>query len=1321
MDQALQRALLDIAEVTQYDPDTYLELFGRGNSNGPVMIGDYVTVASLLETTVAFDLGAIELMDVLKNDLGLTIEDASQLLYNTLTGEFAVVEGFDGHFTKGSILDLSGGKDDGRLFAGGSGTTNVLASGDQRIDGSINGDQWSSTSISYAFSLTAGAYDYAGTGNEDLPGNFNDVISAQQEAAAHFALSSMQGSAAQAGFSVEGFTNLDINFLGNVDSATAEIRFAETSDPGLSTARVADFPGSDISTSTNDDGDVWFGTSSNFRIAEAGNYQWHTMLHEIGHALGLKHGHLTYNYGALPANVDSNEFSLMTYRSFIGASTSGGATNETWGFPQTFMMLDIATLQYMYGADFTANAGNTVYSWTPGSGDTMINGVVAISPGGNRIFATIWDGDGIDTYDLSAYITDLEIDLSPGGHSVFSSVQIARLGTGEFSRGNIFNALQYQGDVRSLIENAIGGSGNDSISGNAANNILTGNTGDDIFFGSAGDDTLNGGAGVDTASYADATQAITLDLGSGIASGTEINTDTLMSIENAQTGAGNDTLTGSSVANELRGGDGADMIMGLGGNDTLFGEVGDDILDGGDGNDTLYGGNDLGFSGVVMGSGQIVRNVGAGNDSIANALNIDDEYSLDPDADIQEATTRAHVSITATGDETVHYYEITVYGSDSLLTLDIDFGETSGAGSFNSRLELFDASGNSLASNELYPFIAGAGGSTSSTDAYINYTVLTPGLYYIAVSAVGGAAIPTGGTYELQVSLDDNSVNDTDTGDDTLTGGIGDDILNGGAGSDYAVFSSVLANYTVTDIGGGVYTVTDNVGTDGVDTLSFIEFLRFADGDFDITTLAPAGGPVFTEGDDTENGTSGDDVLDALGGIDIVHGLGGNDTIYGGAGDDQLFGDDGNDDLYGGLGADVLDGGAGHDRAFYSQAAAGLRADMLNSATNTGEAAGDSYSSIEALYGSIHNDILSADHSGVDLVGLAGNDQLIGRNGRDRLFGGDGNDRLDGGRGNDDLHGNAGIDTFVIRVGAGKDRIFTYEQGIDIIEFGGGPGSFSDLSITVIGGNTVITHFNGVTSLIGFTGTLTAADFVFLTPLPSPSGNNVTTNLTAGNDNVSFGIDNDTVNGLAGNDIIRGGIGDDILNGGDGNDQLFGGLGADHLDGGAGIDRASYTTASSGVTVNLINPALNTGEAAGDTYSSIENIFGTIYDDILIGDAGDNDLQGLGDDDQLIGADGDDRLFGGDGDDRLTGGRGDDDLFGGAGSDTFVFGANSGTDRIFGFEDGLDIIQFQSGPTQFSDLTITFDGADSLITWTNRSIELIGFDATALTDADFLF
>ncbi len=145
-------------------------------------------------------------------------------------------------------------------------------------------------------------------------------------------------------------------------------------------------------------GDVWFGTNYNYTNPVAGKYAWHTLMHEIGHALGLKHGHETDGAGALPTDRDSIEYSIMTYRSYVGAGT-GGYSYEGWGAPQTFMMADIAALQEMYGADYTTNSGNTVYAWTPSSGNTLVNGQVAIAPGGNRIFATIWDGGGKDTYD----------------------------------------------------------------------------------------------------------------------------------------------------------------------------------------------------------------------------------------------------------------------------------------------------------------------------------------------------------------------------------------------------------------------------------------------------------------------------------------------------------------------------------------------------------------------------------------------------------------------------------------------------------------------------------------------------------------------------------------------------------------------------------------------------------------------------------------------------------------------------------------------------------------------------------------------------------
>jgi serralysin len=122
-------------------------------------------------------------------------------------------------------------------------------------------------------------------------------------------------------------------------------------------------------------------------------------------------------------------------------------------------------------------------------------------PAKPKIFETIWDGGGNDTYDMSHYHTDVSVDLRPGRWSVFGHDQLAVLkpGPGEIlARGNVFNALLYNGDPRSLIEDAIGGSGNDRIVGNQANNRLEGRHGNDLLDGLAGNDDLVGGAGNDT-------------------------------------------------------------------------------------------------------------------------------------------------------------------------------------------------------------------------------------------------------------------------------------------------------------------------------------------------------------------------------------------------------------------------------------------------------------------------------------------------------------------------------------------------------------------------------------------------------------------------------------------------------------------------------------------------------------------------------------------------------------------------------------------------------------------------------------------------------
>jgi serralysin len=119
------------------------------------------------------------------------------------------------------------------------------------------------------------------------------------------------------------------------------------------------------------------------------------------------------------------EFTVTTYRSYIGAGHV--LENETYGYAQTFMMDDIAALQHLYGANFTTNGDNTVYRWSPTTGQAFINGVGQVMPIANRIFMTLWDGGGTDTYNLSNYKSDLSIDLRPGAWSIVSEQQLAYL------------------------------------------------------------------------------------------------------------------------------------------------------------------------------------------------------------------------------------------------------------------------------------------------------------------------------------------------------------------------------------------------------------------------------------------------------------------------------------------------------------------------------------------------------------------------------------------------------------------------------------------------------------------------------------------------------------------------------------------------------------------------------------------------------------------------------------------------------------------------------------------------------------------------------
>ncbi|WP_428428502.1 M10 family metallopeptidase C-terminal domain-containing protein [Pararhizobium sp.] len=634
-------------------------------------------------------------------------------------------------------------------------TKTITATGDQLIDSVISTYAWGGTSVTYAFPTLTSDYSYT----EETSNNFTTVSTAQKNAAL-FAMEKSFGSAANDGFSVEGFTNLDFSAGA---ASTSTLRFAQSDTPETA---YAYYPGT-----WEKAGDTWFGTgyagtANDYRTPEAGNYAWHTLIHELGHALGLKHGHETDTFGKTPAQYDSVEYTVMTYNGFIG-DTATGYRYEKFGAPQTFMMADIAALQHMYGADYTTNSGNTVYKWTPTSGNTFVDGKVAIDAGGNRIFATIWDGGGRDTFDLTAYKTALQIDLRPGGYSKFSADQLSFLGGGPndgFARGNIFNALLFQGNTASLIEDVKGGSGNDKITGNQVANVLYGNGGNDILNGDAGNDflvggvgadKLNGGTGTDTASYAGATTGVVANLATSTANTNDAKGDIYSSIEN---------LTGSSYADRLSGNAGVNTLSGAAGNDILNGDAGNDMLVGGIGADRLNGGAGIDTASYTRATTGVVANLATSTANTNDAKG--DVYSS-----IENLTGSS--------------YADKLYGDASINILLGDAGDDLLNGAAGNDVLNGDAGNDILVGGIGADRLNGGAGTDTAS-----YAGATKGV----TAHLGRPNVNTndakGDVYSSIENLTGSSYADSLYGDakaNTLSGSAGNDLLSGAAGNDLLV------------------------------------------------------------------------------------------------------------------------------------------------------------------------------------------------------------------------------------------------------------------------------------------------------------------------------------------------------------------------------------------------------------------------------------------------------------------------------------------------------------------------------------------------------
>lgn len=1054
----------------------------------------------------------------------------------------------------------------------------------------------------------------------------------------------------------------NINFTLTSDNLTnvGDLRFGAYRLMDDKTAAWAYFPANSPVA-----GDVWIGPQTNDPNPSKGTYDYLTFVHEIGHALGLKHPFDTSNTNKtlLDPKLDDVHLTVMSY-------------NSNYSYqPTTPMVLDILAIQSLYGANTAWQTGDNVYKWAPDQ----------------SIFETIWDAGGNDTIDASNQLASVSINLNEGAYSSIGKAFV------DFTSQTAINdglAIAYG----AKIENAIGSNFNDVLIGNALNNVLNGAGGIDTMAGGAGNDTYILDNAAELALIYEDTDPgrdlLTITYAAGpLTNVVDLNQANLVNVESVRiTGAGAFALQGNALDNKLFGNTGNDWLDGGAGADTLTGGAGDDtyVVDNygdvvvelaGEGRDKvmttltyglganiedgqLMGNAALNLSGneldnVLIGNaGNNILNGGAGVDTMIGGAG-NDTYNLDQAAElalVQEGNDPGRDLLLinyAAGPST------NVVDLNQANLINVESVRINGEGAFSL---LGNALDNKLFGNAGNDWIDGGGGVDTLTGGAGDdtYVVDNYGDIVVELAGEGRDKVMASINYTLGANIEDGQLlgdaalnltgNDLDN---VLIGNTGNNILNGGAGVDTMIGGAGNDTYNLDQAAELALVQEDN--DPGRDLLNiYYDAMQNSVVDLNQSNLV--------------NFES------------VRINSSGAFTLLGNALDNKLFGNAQANYLDGGAGSDTLTGGAGDDTYVVD-----------NIADVVVELAGEGYdkvkSSISYTLGANLEEGQLLGSAAINLTGNELNNVLTGNDGNNTLIGGAGNDTLNGGAGIDTMIGGSGNDTYILDQAEELALIQEADEtGRDLldIQYNAAQNAVVNLSqsnlqyvesvrltgagaFTVTGnaldnklfGNADANVLDGGAGVDTLTGG--AGDDIYVI---DNIGDTIVELADEGRDQVKSWISytlganledaqllGSAALNLTGNaldNVLIGNDGDNILNGGAGIDTMIGGAGNDsyflddsselsriqeNVDGGRDLLTIEYSTDRNSSVINLNVSNLQNVESVRVLGAGAFWVMGNALDNKLFGNAYDNTLDGGAGNDVLDGGAGADRMSGGTGDD----------------------------------------------------------------------------------------